>query len=129
MMANISAASSPQVARVILYVKQIEKVAAFYQGCFGMLPRPGGTDKWLELACPAGGCAVALHRASVGQKSGAAIKLVFGVEDVRAFVSAAKVAGFEFGVIHEAEGFEFSNAKDPAGNSVQVSSRGMRRRA
>ena len=62
---------APQITRVILYVKDLPKVAAFYLRFFGMLPLPGATDGWLELASPAGGCTIALHQASVAQKSGA----------------------------------------------------------
>lgn len=116
---------SPQIARVILYVRDIPKVAAFYQRFFGMRPLPGATDGWLELASPSGGCTIALHKAAVSQKSGAAIKIVFGVADVQAFKSAKEKEGLKFGTVHEVGAFAFSNAKDPAGNSIQISSRGF----
>jgi hypothetical protein len=86
----------------------------------------GETDGWLELASATGGCTIALHRASAAQKSGAAMKLVFGVADVRAFKIAKEQDGLKLGVVHEVDGFEFSNAKDPAGNSIQISSRGLK---
>ena len=123
-----SVASAPAIARVILYVKDVEGVAAFYQRHFGMLPLPGGSDKWTELKSAAGGSLISLHKASVKQKSGAAMKLVFGVADVRAFKNAREKEGLLFGVVHEvkAEGHEYSNAKDPAGNSISISSRGMK---
>ena len=119
---------SPLITRVILYVKDVPRVAAFYERHFGMRPLPGGTDKWTELASPAGGCMISLHKASVKQKSGAAMKLVFGVADVRGFKSAKEKDGLIFGVVHEVDegdGHEFSNAKDPAGNSICISSRGI----
>jgi catechol 2,3-dioxygenase-like lactoylglutathione lyase family enzyme len=119
---------SPQIARVILYVRDIPRVSAFYERFFGMYPLPGATDGWVELAGHSGGCTVALHKAAVTQKSGAAMKLVFGVADVRAFRSAKEKEGLKFGVVHEADGFEFSNAKDPGGNSIQISSRGLKGR-
>jgi predicted enzyme related to lactoylglutathione lyase len=119
--------SAPPITRVILYVKNVPKVAAFYERFFEMRPLPGGTDKWVELAAAANGCAIALHKASVAQKSGAAMKLVFGVADVRAFKNAKSQEGLRFGVVHEADGVEFSNTKDPAGNSIQISSRGIKR--
>lgn len=118
--------SAPPITRVILYVKDIPRVAAFYERFFDMRPIPGATKGWVELACPSGGCTIALHQASVAQKSGAAIKLVFGVADVRAFKRAKEKQGLKFGVVHEVDDFEFSNAKDPAGNSIQISSRGLR---
>jgi catechol 2,3-dioxygenase-like lactoylglutathione lyase family enzyme len=124
-----SSALSPSVSRVILYVKNIEKVAAFYEEIFGMRRIPSRGTGWLELESPSGGCRVALHQAAKGQKSGAAVKLVFGVLDVVAFAAAAQAKGLKFGSLHVVRGdpgHEFANAKDPAGNSISISSRGMR---
>jgi predicted enzyme related to lactoylglutathione lyase len=117
--------NAPPITRVILYVRNIPKVAAFYQRFFGMTPLPGATQGWLELASPSGGCTIALHQAAKTQKAGAAIKVVFAVEDVPAFVKRCEQQGLKFGVIHRPEGFAFANAKDPAGNSISVSSRGL----
>ena len=117
--------SAPSVARVVLYVRDIPRVATFYERFFSMKPLPGATEGWVELASPSGGCTIALHQAAKSQKSGAAMKLVFAVADVEEFVRAKKQEGLMFGVIHRPDGFEFSNAKDPAGNSISVSSRGL----
>ena len=117
--------AGPPITRIIFYVKDIPKVAAFYQQFFGVRPLPGAEEGWVELAPAAGGCTIALHRASVGQKSGAAMKLVFGVADVRAFKEAKEKEGLRFGVVHSVGGIEFANAKDPAGNSIQISNRGL----
>lgn len=111
------------ITRVILYVRDIPKVAAFYERHFGMQRKPTVNDGWLELGSPDGGCDIALHIASVAQKSGSAAKIVFGVADVPAFVKERAAAGLEFGVTHRIDGFTFSNARDPAGNSIQISSR------
>ena len=115
----------PPVSRIILYVKDIPKVAAFYQQFFGMRPLPGAEEGWVELGSGSGGCTVALHKASVAQKSGAAMKLVFGVADVRGFKAEKEKQGLRFGVVHSFGGIEFANAKDPAGNSIQISNRGL----
>ena len=117
---------TPRISRVILYVKDIPKVAAFYERHFGMRALPGRRKDWLELSSESGGCTVALHQAAVTQKSGAAIKLVFAVRDVREFVKQRKAKGLKFGVVHAVDGFEFANSKDPAGNSIQISSRGLK---
>jgi len=114
------------IVRVILYVKNISKVAEFYQRHFGMSPVPSEEKGWLEMTSTSGGCTIALHQASTAQKSGAAIKLVFGVADVAKFKSERESDGLKFGPIHRFSNFEFANAKDPAGNSVQISSRGLR---
>ena len=113
------------IARVILYVRDVPGVAAFYERFFGMKPLPGAMDGWLELTCPSGGCTIALHQAAKSQKSGAAMKVVFAVKDVQAFVRESEKEGLQFGAVHRPDGFEFANAKDPAGNSISVSSRGL----
>ena len=117
---------SISVSRVILYVKDIPKVSAFYQRHFGLKPLPSDSDGWLELSSGDGNCNIALHQAAVSQKSGSAIKIVFGVRDVRKFKMEREKDGLNFGTIHDAGDFEFCNAKDPAGNSIQISSRGIR---
>jgi predicted enzyme related to lactoylglutathione lyase len=122
-----SLVSAPQITRVILYVRDIPKVAAFYQRFFNLSPLPGATDSWLELAASSGGCSIALHKAAVSQKSGAAMKIVFGVADVRSFKLAAEKDGLKFGVVHKVGDLEFANAKDPAGNSIQISNRARKK--
>ena len=117
---------SPQITRVILYVRDLAKVSAFYQKHFGLKPLEGSTPGWIELAQVNGGCCIALHRAAVTQKRGSEIKIVFGVKDVRAFKAEREANGLKFGVVHAVDNFEFSNAKDPAGNSIQISSRGLK---
>jgi catechol 2,3-dioxygenase-like lactoylglutathione lyase family enzyme len=113
------------IARIILYVRDIEKVAEFYQKHFGLKPLPGAEVGWLELGSPNGTCAIALHQAAASQKRASEIKIVFGVEDVRKFRAEREAAGLKFGVVHTFRNHEFCNARDPAGNSIQVSSRGM----
>jgi hypothetical protein len=117
--------ASPPLIRVILYVKKIPKLIAFYQLHFNLYPLAGSTEGWVELASPNGGCIIALHQAAKTQASGAAIKLVFAVADVRGFKASAAKKGLKFGTIHTSAGFEFANAKDPAGNSISISSRGL----
>jgi len=109
-------------------VKDIQKVAAFYEMFFGMRRVESEEPGWLELESSAGGCLIALHQASKAQKSGAAVKLVFGVKGVQAFKEAAASRGLKFGpvhCVHTGLGHEYANAKDPAGNSISISSRGM----
>lgn len=116
---------SPPITRIILYVKNIPKVAVFYEKYFGLSPLPGASTGWVELAGPSGGCTIALHQAAKAQKSGAAMKIVFAVSDVSAFRMAKERAGLKFGPIHHVGSFAFANAKDPAGNSISISSRGL----
>lgn len=119
---------APAITRIILYVKDIPKVAAFYQRHFAMTPLPSEEKGWLELTSGDGACRIALHQAAATQKSGAAMKVVFGVDDVRKFAKAREKDGLKFGPIHDPGHFQFANAKDPAGNSISISSRGLRSR-
>ena len=50
------------IVRVILYVKDIPKVAKFYQRHFGMSPMPSDEKGWLKMTGNPGGCTIALHR-------------------------------------------------------------------
>jgi predicted enzyme related to lactoylglutathione lyase len=125
MPAPVKPAPSYPLARIILYVKDMPRVANFYQTHFGLRPRPSDRADWLELESEGGRCTIALHQAARTQKSGAAVKLVFAVADVRSFVADRARAGLIFGPIHAAPGFAFANAKDPAGNSISVSNRGL----
>ena len=113
--------------RIILYVQEIPKVARFYERYFALKPLPSDNKAWLELASDDGGCVLALHRASRAQKSAAAMKIVFGVADVHTFVVDCARDGLKFGPVHEAGVLQFANVKDPAGNSIQVSNRGVTR--
>lgn len=113
--------------RVILYVRDVRGIADFYERYFHMRRLPGGTDQWTELSSGDGGglCNIALHKAAKSQKSGAAMKIAFGVKDVHGFKANAERQGLKFGVVHDVDGIAFANAKDPAGNSIQISSRGL----
>jgi predicted enzyme related to lactoylglutathione lyase len=114
--------TSPPIARIILYVRDIAKVATFYQTHFGFQIE-GSEPGWLELSSSSGGCCIALHQAAKTQKRGSEIKIVFWVEDVKEFKAQREANGLKFGVLHEAGGFQFANARDPAGNSISISSR------
>jgi len=85
----------PPISRVILYVKDVAKVAVFYERNFGLRPLPGAAPEWIELAGQEGGCAIALHKAAAGQKSGAAIKVVFGVADIQSFIREKESDGLK----------------------------------
>ena len=114
------------ISSVLLYVKDVAKVAQFYVDHFGYVEEPGSTPGWRVLN-GGGGCTISLYQAAKSQKSGAAVKIVFAVADVPKFVAERARLGLKFGAIHEAEGYLFSNAKDPGGNSISVSSRAFRR--
>ncbi len=120
---------SPQLGRVIIYTKRLEAVAGFYCKHFGFKGLRLDGDRIVELVAPDGGTNIMLHPMSKGRKEGQTlVKLVFDVEDVEGFCRQAKKRGLEFGSIHQADGYSFANTKDPAKNSVSVSSRAFVKR-
>lgn len=115
------------LGRIIIYSRDVPKMAAFYARHFGfqVIRQPG--DRIVELCPPDGGAATLLRPVSAGQRNGQAqVKLVFDREDVGAFCQQAAQQGLTLGPIHQAEGYQFANAKDPSGNTVQVSGRAFR---
>jgi predicted enzyme related to lactoylglutathione lyase len=116
--------------RLLIYAKNVEETARFYEKHFGFkaIGLPG--DRIVELVSQDGGANIMLHQAAKGQRSGqSTVKLVFDVEDVVAFCRRCAENGLEFGAIHKADGYMFANAKDPCQNSISVSSRAFRKRA
>lgn len=115
----------PGLGRIILYSRKTDDMVAFYATHFGYAAHERPGDRLVELRPPRpGGIALLLHPLGAGQKAGQVlVKLVFDVEDVAEFCAIAARQGLVFGLIHAADGYQFANAKDPAGNPVQVSSR------
>lgn len=113
------------LGRVILYVHDVEAIAEFYSFHFGFDIHEEEGDRIVELVCSGGtGSNIMLHPLGRGRKRGQAlVKLVFDARDVRKFCARAEGNGLVFGPIHNADGYEFANAKDPAGNIISVSSR------
>ena len=119
------------LGRILLYVRDIEAVADFYALHFGFRIHRQENDRIVELEHPDGaGSNIMLHPLGRGRKSGqSVVKLVFDVADVDAFCVRAAERGLDFGAIHKGCGYAFANARDPAGNSISVSSRAFRRGA
>lgn len=113
------------ISRIILFVRDVPGVAAFYQQHFGLVPLEPSEDGWIELS--AGGCNLALHRATTTsrERGRSPAKIVFAVRDVPAAKRRLAANGLKFGKVHEVNGFAFANARDPEGNPIQISSRGL----
>ena len=111
------------ITRIILYVKDIPRVSAFYQKHFGFYLLPLPEQGWTELVST-NGITLSLLQLGKGQKAGqSCVKLVFDVEDVATAKTEHGQAGLAFGPTHQAEGYEFANARDPAQNLIQISNR------
>ena len=118
----------PSLGRVIIYSKNVERMTEFYQKYFGFHPVRSAGDRIVELVSQDHkGASIMLHAAATSARAGQSqVKLVFDVEDVEAFRIAPAKKGLKFGVVHQVQGYCFSNAKDPDKNSIQISSRGFR---
>jgi catechol-2,3-dioxygenase len=112
------------ITRIILYVKNVEKLAEFYQRVFE-LKAVGPSEKgWIELG--AGGCNLALHQApKTADFRRAAGKIVFGVKDVAKTKALLESRGLKLGPIHVAPNSTFCNGKDPEGNLISIGDRGV----
>ena len=105
---------------VMIYAKDMQKTAAFYQHFFGLASR-GMVDGLIELNSPDGAAVILIHQAAKSMKFGQiAVKMVFAVEDVEVFKARSAERGLVFGSTHQANGYAFANTKDPDKNSVLI---------
>ncbi len=112
------------VTRLVLYVRDIEKIAGFYIAHFGFIQNSRQHDDLIEIISPSGGCALMLHQASKGHRTGqSCIKIIFDVDDIEGFKQEAAKKGLEYGKTYKGPGYEFANARDPAKNPIQISRR------
>jgi hypothetical protein len=81
----------------------------------------------IELSAIDGGAGILIHQAAKSVKLGqVGVKLSFHVQDIETFIASAAKKGLKFGAIHQANGYQFANTKDPDKNSVSISSRAFR---
>ena len=112
---------------ILIYARDMKKTAAFYSNHFGFNTTGEVVEGLIELHAPDGGAGMLIHQAAKSVKLGqVGVKLSFHVRDVEGFIRAAAQKGFKFGAVHEANGYQYANAKDPDKNSVSVSSRAFR---
>lgn len=120
---------SAQLGRIIIYTKKLEEVADFYCKHFGFEVLRLEDDRIVELVAQGTGSNILLYPMSTSRKDGQTlVKLVFDVEDVEEFCRSSEERGLKFGSVHRADGYCFANAKDPAKNSISVSSRAFVKR-
>ena len=118
---------NPPISKIVIYTKDVEKMTDFYVKHFGFKSHQEEGDRIVELISPNGGLSLMLHKAAKTAKEGQnCVKLVFDVKDVETFKATCAMNGLKFGPIHMANGYVYSNAKDPSKNSIQISSRAFR---
>ena len=116
--------TTPSVSRILLYVRDPQKIADFYVKHFAFVQKPQVHDDLIEVTLPDGAFSLLLHQASKGHRLGqSCVKLVFDVEDIEAYKRESEKKGLKFGVTYKGEGYEFANARDPAKNPIQISRR------
>ena len=110
-----------RLSRVMLFVKYVPTVAAFYRDQLDCRVLGEITPGWAELS--AGGCNIALHQAN--RPGGGSTKLVFGSPDVPGTREELEARGVRMGPVHSFDGIQICDGKDPEGNRFQISSRGI----
>lgn len=108
-----------ELARVILFTGQMEKMSEFYGTVLG-LAQVTNEKGWREFA--AGGARIALHSgpSSPGRKGP---KIVFHARDVAAQREKLVARGAKFGKLRQGEVYCLCDGKDPDGNPIQLSDR------
>jgi predicted enzyme related to lactoylglutathione lyase len=112
------------IKRVILFVKDVPMVGAFYRDVLGLseVVSPDDPKEWLEF--DAGACTITLHHGGVATKGRSRPpKIVFYSEDVEKTRTELIKKGVKMGAIQTTELFQFCDGRDPEGNHFQVSSR------
>ena len=118
----------PSINKIVIYAKNVEKTVTFYERHFGFRARIEEGDRAIELIPSNGGASLMVIPAGTGIREGqACIKLVFDIKDVEGFRTKCAKNGLKFGVIHQADGYVYANAKDPSKNPIQISSRAFRK--
>ena len=114
----------PAINSIVIYAKNVTKMVTFYEKYFDFKPRTIEGDRIIELIPSHGGAHLMIHPSGKGTKEGqVCVKLVFDIRDIEGFREKSAKNGLKFGAVHQADGYMYSNTKDPGRNSIQISSR------
>ena len=116
------------MAQTIVFVDDVARMQAFYQGILG-LPVITAEPGWVQL--DAGGVIFALHAIKPGPKLpdpapervDSCIKLCFHVDDIDAARAALVAGGVRMREIHRYGGVALCDGIDPEGNVFQITTR------
>lgn len=113
-----------ELSRVIIFTRDVDRLAKFYSLHFGLEPVGEANDEWTELS--AGACNLAFHRtAEKTDGSDKGIKFVFAADDVAAEKTKLEGVGIKMTKIFTFGNIEMCDGQDPDGNRFQISSRGV----
>lgn len=111
----------------MIYARDMKTTAQFYSRFFNFKTPGEIVEGLIDLTPENGGASIVIHQAAKSIKLGqAGVKLTFSVPDIAKFMESSAKAGLVFGPLHEANGYQFANTKDPDGNSISISSRSFR---
>ena len=120
-----------RLAHVMIFVKQIEPMAAFYQTVFDLSPQPSSEPRWLVLTSKTG-AGIALHAlpddiaAELAMTNPpewndkAASKICFEVPDVIAHRERILTHGGQAKEPWDWDDTRFCECADPEGNVIQI---------
>lgn len=115
---------------IIIYAKNMQRTADFYQKFFGFVPTDNVVEGLIELKASNGGISLLIHQAARSVRGGQiGLKLMFDVEDIEAFKQQSAELGLVFGTTHQANGYSFANSKDLDNNAISISNRGSAKNA
>ena len=119
------------LGRVIIFVGDVEKCAAFYQKVFGFKPleSESPSDEWLELET--GGCRLAFHKArgkkgAISHPTGSPTdphKIVFFSKNVSNTRQTLVKRGARMGKVLTFGKLQMCDGQDPEGHRFQISNR------
>ena len=108
--------------RLILFVKDAPKVAAFYRDVMGLKINGDADDKkWIDV--DAGGFSIGLHGGGKPVSAAGRPKLAFYAKDVAGARERLVERGAKLGKLMSFGELRFCDGKDPEGNLFQLSNR------
>ena len=111
--------SSLRLQRVILFVRDMKALTAFYRDVLGLSIQDGSPEQgWVEF--DGGGCSLALHR---GKPRKGATKIAFWSRDVEQARRELIQRGAKLGKVRKFGDLVLCDGRDPEGNLYQLSSR------
>lgn len=123
--AEAAALLAPRIGsmnRVIVFVKNMAVMRAFYEQKLGLTPVGYSDAGWVSY--DAGGAMISLHSETKAKHSGgSAVQIVFHSDDVPAARVELIARGVQMGKLWDSDGLAFSDGQDPEGNWFQISSR------
>ena len=104
-----------QLKRIILFVRSLDALAAFYRDVIGLEIRQGSPKEgWVDFG------PLALHR---GKPRRGSTKIAFFAKDVKQAREELVLRGADFGKVREFGDLVLCDGQDPEGNPIQLSNR------